>query len=476
MLRRCSIACVCVVLCLATTVRAEDRVFLAGAATSNITPPLGELIVGGWAPIPCTHIHDELHARCLILNDGETTLGFVICDNVGIPREVFDAAREQIAEQTDLNVDNILMASTHTHSATTARGRSKTEAVSNLASYQEFLAQRITDCVRRALNQMVPARIGWGSVEEASELFNRRWYVTDPDLLTNPFGGVDKVRMNPPRGSATLVRPAGPVDPEVSFIAVESKEGKPLALLANYSLHYVGGVQSGEVSADYFGIFADLLQRHFDPEAQYPRFVGMMTNGTSGDVNNINFTGKRPSREPYEQMQIVAEKLAKRVIAAYTEITWNDYVELGSAKSTLQLQVRQPTPEMKEYFTSVMDLPEKERHRHVLTYIDRIKRIESGPQSIEVPLQVIRIGDLAVHAIPFEVFTEIGLELKDRSPFDDAFTIELANGSYGYLPTPAQHELGGYETWLGTNNVQLDASEKIVDQLLDLSQSLTPSE
>ncbi|WP_146509959.1 neutral/alkaline non-lysosomal ceramidase N-terminal domain-containing protein [Thalassoglobus neptunius] len=476
MLRRCSIACVCGVLFLATSLHSDDRVFLAGAATSNITPPLGELIVGGWEPIPCTHIHDELHARCLLLNDGETTLGFVICDNVGIPREVFDTARERIAKETDLNVDNILMASTHTHSATKARGNSKTESDSNLSSYQEFLAQRICDCVRRATNQMVPARIGWGSVEEASELFNRRWYVTDPALLTNPFGGVDKVRMNPPRGSSALLRPAGPVDPEVSFIAVESQDGKPLALLANYSLHYVGGVRTGDVSADYFGIFANLLQRHFDPESQYPSFVGIMSNGTSGDVNNINFTGKRPSRERYEQMQIVAEKLAKPVIDAYSEITWKDWVKLGSAKSELQLQVRQPTPEMKEYFAEVMELPEEERHRRVTTYMSRIKRIESGPKTINVPLQVIRIGDLAVNSIPFEVFTEIGLELKDRTPFEDSFTIELANGSYGYLPTPAQHELGGYETWLGTNNVQLDASEKIVDRLLEMSNSLTDHE
>ena len=70
------------------------RVFRAGAATANITPPLGEKIVGNWEPIPATHVHDELHARCLVLDDGQTTLAFVVCDNVGIPREVFDAARD----------------------------------------------------------------------------------------------------------------------------------------------------------------------------------------------------------------------------------------------------------------------------------------------------------------------------------------------------------------------------------------------
>ena len=64
------------------------------------------------------------------------------------------------------------------------------------------------------------------------------------------------------------------------------------------------------------------------------------------------------------------------------------------------------------------------------------------------------------------------LELKDKSPLDHTFTIELANGSYGYLPTPRQHKLGGYETWLGTNYVEIEASDKITTQLLDMFSSV----
>ncbi len=83
-----------VIACAACTAAEKgERVFRAGAAASNITPPLGELIVGGWEPIPATHIHDELHARCLVLDDGSTKLAIVLCDNVGIPQEVFDLAQ-----------------------------------------------------------------------------------------------------------------------------------------------------------------------------------------------------------------------------------------------------------------------------------------------------------------------------------------------------------------------------------------------
>ena len=94
------------------------------------------------------------------------------------------------------------------------------------------------------------------------------------------------------------------------------------------------------------------------------------------------------------------------------------------------------------------------------------------PDEVQIPLMALRIGELGIAAIPFEVFTEIGLEIKEKCPLERAFTIELANGSYGYLPTPEQHELGGYETWLGTNYVEKEASRKIVQELLEMFESL----
>jgi hypothetical protein len=95
----------------------------AGAAASNVTPFLGEPIVGNWDSPPAAHIHDELHARCLALDDGRTRLLFVVCDNVGVSREVFDEARGMIEKETGVPGAHVLLSSTHTHSATSARGR-----------------------------------------------------------------------------------------------------------------------------------------------------------------------------------------------------------------------------------------------------------------------------------------------------------------------------------------------------------------
>lgn len=473
-----SVLLLCIVWLGALSVQAADTqaVLRAGAATSNITPPLGELIVGGFQPFPATNVHDELHARCLVLDDGKTTVAFVLCDNVGIAVEVFDLAKLQLEEATGLPPSHVLMASTHTHSATAARGPSKVIREAELTDYQKFLARRISDGVRRALANLEPARIAWGKIDEPSEVFNRRWHVKDASLLANPFGGVDQVRMNPPKGSAALDRPAGPTDPQISFISAQSLDGRPIALLANYSLHYVGGVRSADISADYFAYFAKFIEEKLGATEQTPPFVGILSNGTSGDVNNINFSEAGGHKyQSYEKMQEVAEKVASRVYEAHQQLKFQDWVPLGAVEVRLPLKVRQPTPEMEKHFAELAERQAKSpnaKPSRDTFYGERIALLKDAPAEVEVPLQAIRIGDLAIAGIPFEVFAETGLELKERIPFPESFTIELANGSYGYLPTPEQHRLGGYETWLGTNFVQLDATVKIVDKLLEMFEGL----
>ncbi|MGI9472044.1 MAG: hypothetical protein ACR2NZ_10950, partial [Rubripirellula sp.] len=361
--------------------------------------------------------------------------------------------------------NNILMAATHTHSATRA----------HLPKYRPKVVAGIVAATKQAFENLEPARIGWGGIDETSEVFNRRWHVSEPKLARNPFGGIDKVRMNPPRGNAALVEPAGPIDPEVSFLSIQAIDGRPIALLANYSLHYVGGVNKGDVSADYFGIFSDRIGSLLNAKSGSPPFVGMMSNGTSGDINNINFRDGNARRyDRYEKMTEVAEKVAGRVHEAHAEVSFADWVPLGSANRDLTLSVRKPDPELQMYLESVRTKPKDAEpfHRYESTYADRVQKLQDGPDEISVPLQVVRIGDLAIAAIPFETFVEIGLSIKAKSPFADTFTIELANDSRGYLPTPRQHALGGYETWMGTNRVQLDASDRIQTTILELMDEL----
>lgn len=449
---------------------AGKPVFRAGAFASNITPPLGEPIVGNFNIPAATHVHDELHARCLVLDDGKSRLAFAICDNVGIPREVFETAKKMVEETTGIPRDHVLMAATHTHSATSARGKNSLVADKELSGYSQFLARRIADGIKQAADNLAPAQIGWGAVDVPTQVFNRRWHLKPGSPNPNPFGGEDKVKMNPGSGSATLLEPAGPTDPQVSFLSLRSTSGRPIALLANYSLHYVGGVPLGHVSADYFAVFADRMQQLLKADRLDPPFVGIMSNGTSGDVNNINFRKRGEPKAPYEKMREVADEVAAAVFQAHQSIEFRDWVELGAAQRELTLGVRKPTEAQREYARKVLAKPEdaKPTGPHERAYAERVLQLHESPSEIQVLLQTFRLGDLGIAAIPFEVFTESGLEIKQKSPFKPSFTIELANGSYGYLPTPRHHELGGYETWMGTNKVEVEASEKIVKTLLEL--------
>jgi hypothetical protein len=339
-----------------------------------------------------------------------------------------------------------------------------------MEAYSERLRNGVAQAVADAQSKLEPAELGWGKVEVPEELFNRRWFMKEGSIPPDPFGGTtDRVRMNPPRQSPDLVKPAGPTDPELYVVSVRSHDGSPLALWATYSLHYVGGVPPGKVSADYFGEFARRIAASMRQEGAGDDFVGILANGTSGDVNNIDFQHERPAAAPFERIHQVAERVARAAFEAYKGIGHHRRLELAALVHELTLQRRKPTADGYEQAKLALAEPDETKlPRRAKPYAERAIALYEGPDQTTIKLQALRIGPLAVCAIPFEVFTEIGLEIKEKSPFEDTFTVELANGWNGYLPTPEQHELGGYETWLGTNFVQKDASRKITDELLQI--------
>lgn len=447
--------------------QAPAKVFRAGAATSNITPPLGTSINGGMVDRSATHIHDELHARCLVLDDGTTKLAFAIVDSCMVPGEVIDAAKKIIAERTGIPATHVLVSATHTHEAPTAGPAFQSDPD---PTYTAFLSTRIADGIQRAANNLEPAQIGWGAAEEPSQVFNRRWKMKRGTIPANPFGQTtDGVKMNPGQGSPDLVEPAGPTDPEVWVISVRSPNGRHIALLGNYSLHYVGGEGSGAVSADYYGMFADRVQKLLKADRQDPPFVGMMSNGTSGDINNVNWASAAlpVGKKPYEQMRVVADAVATKAAEAVAKITYHDWIPLSSKTATLTLGVRKPTADELTQARAILGRDPNP----VKTDLDAIYAVETVdlgdyPDTVPVTVQALRLGDLSIAGIPCETFVEIGLDLKAFRKDQPHFTVSLANGYNGYLPTPEQHKLGGYETWRAKSSyLEVDASPKIVAQL-----------
>ncbi len=454
------------------------ELFQAGAATSVITPEIGREIIGGFVPFPSRHIHDELHARCLVLDDGQTKLALVVCDLLGIHRVVSDEARRLIQEKASIPPECVMISATHTHSASSALGEARWKIDQMPDDYQRFVAQRIADGVLRALNSRRPAQIAFGTADAPEHVNNRRWHMMAGTVPSNPFGGQDLVKMNPPAGSPNLVEPAGPVDPVVSFISVRGIDGSPISIFAAYSLHYVGGVGAADISADYYGYFCESLKQLMTAgevaplSIDRPPFVALMANGTSGDINNIDFRKPRGSKKPYEQMKFVADDVAKKIHAVATKLEYRGDITLASRYREPSIAWRRPNVEQRKWAADTIAAGPKGKSDLSFIYAERVSRLAEYPETTTIPLQVLRIGDVCIGTMPCEVFCEIGLDFKRRSPFAKSFMVELAHGYVGYLPTPRQHQLGGYETWLGTNRLEVTASDKLLDNLIEMAKEL----
>lgn len=448
----------------------QEQVLHAGAAVADITPQKWPVyLVGSFSRRPATHAWDSLSARALVLDNGKTRLGFVVVDSCFCPRSLFDEAKKRAEEVTGIRTDHLLMSATHTHSAPASKDGIVYDAD---PAYVEHLTNGIVSALSQATSNLAPAEIGWGSAQVPEEVFNRRWFMKEGGIAEDPFGELkDQVRMNPPRN--LIERPAGPTDPEVMFLSVRhTANHRPIAILANYSLHYVGGVPGGGVSSDYFGEFALQLSQRLFPDGRVdalPPFVGILSNGTSGDVNNINFPNPRPRAKPFERIRIVASRVADRVHAALDDVEYRTSVPLAMAQSILTLNVRKPTSEQVTRAKSFLaEEDESKLPRRAKAYAQWTVMLDEHHGTEELVLQAVRVGDVGITSIPCEVFVEIGLRLKEKSPLQPSFTIELANGHQRYLPTPRQHDLGGYETWMGTNILEKQASEKIEARLLEL--------
>lgn len=438
------------------------KVFRAGAATSNITPKIGTSINGNMKDITVKQIHDETHVRCIVLDDGQTSLAILTADLCMIYREQLDEAKKRAHAITGIPIENMMMSATHTHSGGTACSVFQSDPDKD---YLRFLTERIADAVVRANNNLAPARIGWDIGNEPTLVFNRRWRM-NPVEIKNPFGGIDQLSTNQVKDIT---------DPGLPVISIQTPDGHPIALLANYSLHYVGGTGPGEVSADYFGMFAERMKQLLQSDSnKYPPFVAMLSNGTSGNINNVNNKGNRLSLPPYTRMQQVANIVAAEAFKAYQNIKYQDWISLSSVQKEITLGVRLPDKkeieQAKEIIANakspIMDSREE-------IYARETMLLKDYPKQVPLILQAFRLGDLAITAIPCEVFVEIGLEIKEKSPFKPTFTTSLANGYNGYLPTPEHHKLGGYETWRARSSyLEVDASNKVTETVFELLNKL----
>jgi hypothetical protein len=445
------------------------KMFRAGAHAMDIAPRVFPVLVnGGFLQNQASKLNDPIHAKAIVLDDDSLKLAIVVVDSCMMPRDLIDRAKELARQKTGIPTDRILVSATHTHSAPAAMGALGCPADDN---YVQILPGMIAESVERAARNLEPARIGWSSINDRVHTYCRRFIRRPDKMLDDPFGQrTVRANMHPGYQSADVIGPSGPVDPELIVLSVQSRSGRPIAVLANYSMHYYG---AEPVSADYYGRFAVALAKRLNTQALEPPFVGIMSQGTSGDQMWMDYDGPKKDLG----LDAYAADIARVAHTAYQSIAYHDWVPLAMAETTLTLARRTPSPERLAWARKTVDQMQAQAKTKgkppvpqglPQVYAKEAIYLHEEPQR-ELKLQAIRVGGMGITAIPNEVFAITGLKLKMRSPFETTMNIELANGSEGYIPPPEQHRLGGYTTWPArTAGLEVQAEPRIVARILEL--------
>lgn len=443
-----------------------NKVLKAGAAVVDISPTNFPVIVnGGFLEVLAKAKVDDLYARALVLDDGKNQIALVVVDSCMMPRDFLDPIKRMAQETTGIPVGNIMISATHTHSAPAAMGVLGSRADE---AYKSFLAPQIVRAITMAHKNKVAARIGWTAFQDDEHTFCRRWIYQPDKMLMDPFGDKTvRANMHPGHKNPNVIGPSGPVDTAITLLSVQTDKGKPLAVFANYSMHYYG---SPAVSADYYGHFCNALNQNI--LANYPgsNCISFMSQGTSGDLMWMNYGDVAPKRD----VHAFAKTLATRCYKALATVSYKDWVPLEIKESLLSFNKRAPDKKRESWARNLVSKMQSTlpKNRDEVYAMEQIFLLEKP--NAELKLQVVRIGGLGIAAIPNEVFGITGLKIKEQSPFEITMNIELANGAEGYIPPPEQHALGGYTTWPARSAaLEVGAEPKIVESLLVSMENLS---
>jgi hypothetical protein len=444
-----------------------------GLATRDITPPVGYRLAGYFYERRSTAMHDPLSTKAIVFKQGDTRFALVICDLCQTAGEVVERARGEVARKTGIPPENICVASTHTHTGPDYFGP-LAEHLHQLAiagtdgradpgqpiDYPALLADRIVEAIVAADAAVAPAELRVSDAQQQGLAFNRRYVMKDGTVAWNPG------KLNP-----KIEKPAGPIDPQIQYLWVTRPgSDRPAAVLTNFALHAdtVGGTQ---FSADFAYYLEQALRKALGKDV-----VSIFAQGTSGNINHVDVSTDRKQSGFGE-----AERIGSALAAGATTITPATRpaiapAALAVATARVELPLQQYTPEeianARSLFAKI-----QERKLPFLVGVKAAKIVKiydrHGGRPITTRVQAVRLGaDTALVMVPSEMFVEFGLEVKRRSPFAHTFVIELANESFGYVPTKKAFEEGAYEP---TNSmIQPGGGERLTEAAVGLLQQLKP--
>jgi hypothetical protein len=418
---------------ISTTLAAELRV---GRAKVVITPPVGSVIGNSYGITVSTGVLSEVHAKAVVFELEGAKAALVACDLISLHPPIVKAARAEIAARTGLRPEHVIMAATHCHTGPQTHplfyNLAPPAAAKLSEDYVAKLPGLIAESVRLAEADLKPAKIFVGRGREDTISFNRRFLLKD-----------GTVKMNPGRLNPANVRPMGPIDPEVGVVYVESADGAPLVTIVNFALH-VAIMGGSRVSADYPHALSQVLAR-VKGDAMLTLFI----NGMSGNINHTDF---------YRAKQLSGEPEAARVGSILAAAVLKTYRDLQPLTPTTLRAVSRPVPvparprptaaELESARATVRGhgkgapFPEVVRAWRL---IDLVEYSPDGTWPSEV--QALAFGrELALVGYPGDSFVEMGLSIKQNSPFAFTFVSEQSgNGSLGYIPNAKAFPEGSYE-------------------------------
>jgi neutral ceramidase len=396
--------------------------FRAGAARIDITPASdAALPMSGYGSRTegFKAIHDPLHVRTIVVDDGTYQAALVSCEVIGFSNSLWDEITRSIGDSTGIPRENIILAAVHTHAAPSV-GTYTGPLTEKQVAYVETLKKAIVDSVLEARKNLQPAKVGFGT-GQANVNMNRRardgqggWMLGD-----NPEGVSDKT---------------------VAVIKFESLSGKPIAIFTNYGVHgTVMGPGNMQISSDLPGATSRVVEEHYGANVVAP-----WTSGTAGDQDPIYRTGT-----DFRNVAALGQILGEEVIRI------SDSIKTYARGRIRGMQTVVTCPGKK---TVQAPGPGKE-----------YKFEDADPVSIR--LSLLMITDIAITGVSGEVLTNIGLRLKKESPFTRTIMVTHCNGSSGYLPDDAAYEQVSYE--IMTTRVKPGCAEDaIVDGLLKMMGTL----
>lgn len=445
---------------------AADAVFQAGAAMVDVTPrKLPVLVNGGMTSRSLEKVKTPVTARAIVCSDGQSTLAIVIVDSCMMGRQLLDDIKALAAIRTGIPANRILIAATHAHSAPASMGCLGTDADPD---YVPFLREQLVEVIAAAKERLEPARIGFARIAAPDYTALRQWIRRPDRVVEDPFGN-QTVRANMHAGAnlEDVTGEAGPEDPELSLFSVQTAAGKPLALLANFSMHYFG---DSDISADYFGLFAAHVEQRIAPNSS---FVAMMSHGCSGDIWRRDY--RQPETwNPNLKIEEYAAGLGDLALEALATIQYRSDVKVAMSEERLPMAYRVPDRQRLEWARGIVEKFNGRLPKDQVEVYAREQVLLHELQRTEVVVQALRIGDFAIATTPNETYAVTGLKIKAASPLTQTMVIELANGGDGYIPPPEQHPLGGYNTWAARSaGLEVAAEPKIAQSAIRLLEQVS---